>query len=215
VSDRSADRIAEQIAYYRARAPEYEEGALDLPGGGELDAALDDFRPTGHILELACGPGTWTDRLLRSSETLTALDASPEMLALTAERIGDDDRLRLVQADVFEWRPDREYDVVFFGFWLSHVPMDRFDSFWSKVASCLGTGGRVFFVDDAYRTPEELIEGEASPVVERTLSDGRRFRAVKVPHTASDLERRLGELGWRIAVHETAGPFYWGSGSRA
>jgi trans-aconitate methyltransferase len=215
VSDRSADRIAEQIAYYRARAPEYEEGALDLPGGGELDAALDDFRPTGHILELACGPGTWTDRLLRSSETLTALDASPEMLALTAERIGDDDRLRLVQADVFEWRPDREYDVVFFGFWLSHVPMDRFDSFWSKVASCLGTGGRVFFVDDAYRTPEELIEGEASPVVERTLSDGRRFRAVKVPHTASYLERRLGELGWRIAVHETAGPFYWGSGSRA
>jgi SAM-dependent methyltransferase len=215
VSDRSADRIAEQIAYYRARAPEYEEGALDLPGGGELDAALDDFRPTGHILELACGPGTWTDRLLRSSETLTALDASPEMLALTAERIGDDDRLRLVQADVFEWRPDREYDVVFFGFWLSHVPIDRFDSFWSKVASCLGTGGRVFFVDDAYRTPEELIEGEASPVVERTLSDGRRFRAVKVPHTASDLERRLGELGWRIAVHETAGPFYWGSGSRA
>jgi hypothetical protein len=26
---------------------------------------------------------------------------------------------------------------------------------------------------------------------------------------------RLGELGWCIEVHQTAGPFYWGSGGRA
>jgi hypothetical protein len=29
--------------------------------------------------------------------------------------------------------PDRRYDVVFFGFWLSHVPLERFDAFWSMV----------------------------------------------------------------------------------
>jgi hypothetical protein len=33
--------------------------------------------------------------------------------------------VRFVQADLFAWKPDRRYDVAFFGFWLSHVPCDR------------------------------------------------------------------------------------------
>jgi len=45
--------------------------------------------------------------------------------------------VRFIQADLFAWRPDRRYDVVFMGFWLSHVPAERFASFWSLVADCL------------------------------------------------------------------------------
>ena len=58
-------------------------------------------------------------------------------------------RVRFVEADLFAWRPDRRYDAVFFGFWLSHVPLERFDGFWALVADCLAPGGRVCFVDDA------------------------------------------------------------------
>jgi hypothetical protein len=36
-----------------------------------------------------------------------------------------------------------------------------------------------------------------------------------VPHTPADLERRLTELGWRISVRSTAGPFFWGAGRLA
>jgi len=39
------DLLSEQISYYRARAPEYEAGTLDLPGGDEIEDALDSFRP--------------------------------------------------------------------------------------------------------------------------------------------------------------------------
>jgi SAM-dependent methyltransferase len=212
--------LAEQISYYRARAPEYEagalavyeDGALAIPGGDELDAALDSFRPTGSVLELACGTGRWTERLLRHADSVTAIDASPEMLTIASSRIGGDQRARFVQADLFRWRPDRLHDVVFFGFWLSHVPLERFGSFWSLVAECLTPGGRVFFVDDAYRTPDELSEGESSSTVRRRLEDGTAFRAVKVPHTPVELERRLTELGWRIEVHQTSGRLFWGSG---
>ena len=56
--------LAEQVAYYRARAQEYSETAIpELPTGelmrarDDLIAALDEFRPSGHVLELACGPG--------------------------------------------------------------------------------------------------------------------------------------------------------------
>jgi hypothetical protein len=84
------------------------------------------------------------------------------------------------QADLFTWAPDRRYDVVFFGFWLSHVPLERFESFWSLVADCLKADGRVFFVDDAYRTPDELIHGASSSIIRRRLDDGTSYRAVKV-----------------------------------
>jgi demethylmenaquinone methyltransferase/2-methoxy-6-polyprenyl-1,4-benzoquinol methylase len=207
--------LDEQVIYYRAVAAEYERHALPFPGASELSAALDAFRPTGSVLELACGPGNWTTQLLQHAADVTAVDASPEMLAIASARVGEDGRVRFVSADLFRWQPDRRYDVVFFGFWLSHVPPERFASFWSLVADCLKPEGRVFFVDDGYRTADELIEGEQSATIQRQLLDGTAYRIVKVPHQPPDLERQLEQIGWRIKIHSTSGPFYWGAGNRA
>jgi SAM-dependent methyltransferase len=204
--------LDEQLAYYRAIAPEYEEYAIPGAWGREPRAALDRFGPAGDVLELACGPGTWTRHLLRHATSILALDASSEMLAIASERIPDL-RVRFVQADIFNWKPQARYDVVFFGFWLSHVPTERFRSFWELVANCLRPGGRVFFIDDAHRTPDELVYGESSQVVRRRRSDGNAYHVIKVPHQASELERRLRELGWEIKVTTTREPFYWGAGS--
>jgi ubiquinone/menaquinone biosynthesis C-methylase UbiE len=113
--------LAEQRAYYSALAPDYLDQGLDLPGGAELTDALDAFRPAGSVLELACGPGTWTPQLLHHASDVTAVDASPEMLAIAASRVPGAP-VRFAEADVFTWQPDRRYDVVFMGFWLSHVP---------------------------------------------------------------------------------------------
>jgi ubiquinone/menaquinone biosynthesis C-methylase UbiE len=209
--DDSYPFLAEQIAYYRAIAPEYEDHTIPWPGEDELIAALDAFQPTGDVLELACGPGAWTERLLHHARSVTAVDAAPEMLARAKARVGDD-RVRFVQADLFAWTPDRRYDVVFFSFRISHVPLDRFDAFWSFVANCLRPSGRVFFVDDAYRTPDELIQGESSSTIRRRLNDGTTYLAVKVPHRPADLENRLRRLGWQVTVTATSGPCYWGEG---
>lgn len=206
--------LAEQLAYYRALAPDYLDQGLDLPGGGELTEALDAFQPKGSVLELACGPGVWTGQLLRHAADVTAVDASPEMLAIARARTGRE-RVRFIQADLFSWRPGRRYDVVFIGFWLSHVPAGRFEPFWSLVAECLTPAGRVFFADDAYRTPDELVAGPSSSTIRRQLPDGTAYRLVKMPHQPAGLERQLRQLGWDIKVTATAGPFYWGAGTRA
>jgi SAM-dependent methyltransferase len=206
--------LAEQRAYYRALAPDYLDQMLDLPGGAELTDALDAFRPAGSVLELACGPGTWTPQLLRYASDVTAVDAAPEMLAIAASRVPDGAPVRFVEADLFSWEPDRRYDVVFIGFWLSHVPAGRFGSFWSMVAAALAPGGRVLFVDDRYRTPEELIEGPASSTIRRSTPAGQAYRIVKVPYEPAALERQLRELGWDITVTPTSGPFFWGAGCR-
>jgi SAM-dependent methyltransferase len=213
--DEELDRLlGEQLAYYRALAADYLDQGLELPGGGELAEALEAFQPRGSVLELACGPGAWTGRLLRYATDVTAVDASPEMLAIAAARVGSE-RVRFIQADLFTWKPDRRYDVIFIGFWLSHVPAERFESFWSLMADCLKPEGRVFIADDAYRTPDELIEGPSSSTIRRRIPDGTAFRLVKVPHQPADLERKLRQLGWHIKVTSTAGPFYWGAGRRA
>ncbi|HEX3312731.1 MAG TPA: class I SAM-dependent methyltransferase, partial [Streptosporangiaceae bacterium] len=185
------------------------------PGGGELARALEAFRPTGRVLELACGPGVWTGQLRRHATEVTAVDASPEMLAAAAAaaRAGSD-RVRFVRADLFDWVPDRRYDMVFFGFWLSHVPPERFDAFWTLVAAGLAEDGRVFFADDAYRTPDELVYGPSSSTIRRRLADGTSYELVKVPYRPTDLEERLRRTGWDITVTATSGPFYWGAGRR-
>ena len=205
--------LAEQVRYYRAVADQYEDHAIPDVGAGELMAALDAFGPSGHILELACGPGVWTPRLLRDAQSLTAVDASPEMLARARARVGGG--ACFICADIFSWEPERRYDTIFFGFWVSHVPRERFASFWSLVDGCLAPNGRVFFMDDAYRPVHELIEGPDSSTVQRRLNDGTPYRIVKVPHAPPDLERQLAQLGWDIRVRATSGPFYWGAGTRA
>jgi demethylmenaquinone methyltransferase/2-methoxy-6-polyprenyl-1,4-benzoquinol methylase len=208
--------LTEQLAYYRALAPDYSDtGIPELPaadnGHDAVLALLDAFAPRGDVLELACGPATWTPELLRHATTVTAVDGAPEMLALAARRVVDG-RVRWIEADIFAWEPERRYDAVFFGFWLSHVPLQRFDAFWSLVGRCLKPDGRVAFVDDGYRTTDELVYGDASAVIRRRLPDGTAFRAVKVAHTPDQLEDRLSECGWDIGVHYVARPFFWGAG---
>jgi SAM-dependent methyltransferase len=127
--------VAEQLAYYRARAPEYDEWFLRqgrYDRGDEhraqwfaevdlLEAALDQAEPGGDVLELACGTGIWTGRLAAAARRLTAVDASPEALALNRAR-GGAPHVTFVEADLFRWQPPATYDFIFFGFWLSHVP---------------------------------------------------------------------------------------------
>jgi SAM-dependent methyltransferase len=218
--------IREQIAYYDARASEYDAtsvppGDVLAPFGRELTEALHRFAPTGDVLEIAAGTGSWTVELLRHASSVTALDPSEEMIRAARAKVGDDRRVRFVRADVFSWRPDRRYDVVVFANWLSHVPPAAFDAFWDVVGAAIHhPDGRVFFADeleDAWRhdaLSEEFV-GEASlPVVRRSVLDGREFRVVKVFWNPTELTERLAELGWDMDIHPV-GPFFWAGGRRA
>ena len=224
--------LAEQADYYRQRACEYEDwwfrrGRYDHGPGvnarwfadaAELESALERFKPAGDVLELACGTGLWTQRLVSYAAGVTAVDGSPEMLELCRARVNDPS-VRYVDADLFAWEPDRAYDVCFFGFWLSHVPAERFEAFWAKVARALGPEGRVFFLDSlrsrqASAVDHELPEQDEETMLRR-LADGREYRIVKRFHEPQPLQRRLAELGWRIDVSSTPTFFVYGQGRAA
>ena len=204
--------LEEQIAYYRARAPEYDDwwfkrGRFHRPPEvrrrwaadvARLEAAVDAFDPRGAVLELAAGTGLWTARLARSATSVTAVDASPEVLALNRERVaGRGAPVEYVVADLLAWEPARRYDVVFFSFWISHVPPGRFDDFWGLVDGALEPGGRAFLIDNA--PPTDWHDGEGG-VARRDLVDGRTYDIVKVYWSPTDLRDRLAPLGWRAQL---------------
>jgi len=168
------------------------------------------------VLELACGTGIWTEQLLPWADSLTALDGSSEMLALNRARLGTA-AVRYIQADLFHWQPGERYDVVFFGFWLSHVPPERFAAFWQLVRSCLAPGGRVFFVDSRHEptstAADHRLPEPAATVLTRRLNDGREFQIYKVFHDPVVLTERLRGLGWQFTIRQTDHYFVHGSGS--
>ena len=138
------------------------------------------------------------------------------MLELNRRRLGAG-RSRYVQADLFGWRPDSRYDVVFFSFWLSHDPPERLAGFWELVRACSAPGGRVFFVDSRYNEAatavDHRLEGLEGVILTRRLNDGREFRIVKLYYDPADLERRLADLGWCVTARETANHFLYGWGA--
>lgn len=211
--------LSEQVAYYRARAAEYDASApweLEADSHARLVQALRDFGPRGRVLELACGTGVWTAELAAQCDDLTALDASPEMIELARERLLGRD-VRFITADIFGWRPDQRYDTIFFSAWLSHVPPQRFERFWKLVDACLADSGRVFVIDElpAGAAEEEIVADAVAPAVRRPLSSGQRYRAVKVFYEPEALRARLAALGWRFETHEVGWRFFYAAGARA
>jgi demethylmenaquinone methyltransferase/2-methoxy-6-polyprenyl-1,4-benzoquinol methylase len=95
--------------------------------------------PYEQVLELACGTGTWTQVLLPIAHDITAIDAAPEMLTIARQKLGNAP-VSYQQADVFQWEPRQEYDLVFFANWLSHVLPKDLDAFLRKVARAVRPG---------------------------------------------------------------------------
>lgn len=207
------DVLSAQLAYYNSRAGEYDRDLYQDPARtNRIELLLARLRPIGRTLELACGTGVWTKLLATRVQSLTAIDGSPEMLAVARQRLGDAP-VNLVKTDLFDWQPDQRYDTVFFAFWLSHVPPGRFESFWGTLRSALATGGRVLFVDTG---PEEarferFVQAAGVPMVERQLRDGTAHKVVKMLYDPTDLAERLAAIGWKADISGVGGTLFAGS----
>ena len=217
-----SDVLREQKRYYAERAPEYDDwwyrrGRYELEPDAlarwradvaEAEAAFEGFVPVGTVLELAAGTGIWTRKLVRLADRVVAVDANAETLTLNT---GD---AELVCADVFEWEPAERFDLVFFSFWLSHVPEERFDEFWSLVRAAIRPGGRVFLLDSGVGDTAHTGTAQAGGEETRSLADGRTFRIVKRRWAPDELAARVRLLGFELDLRDSAnGHFVYGGGS--
>ncbi len=194
--------LADQVAYYRQRACEYDVTAYaDIAAARARIARLvAEMQPTGKVLEIACGTGLWTQALARLADTVTAIDAAAEAVAIARDRVRSENVMFEV-ADVFTWVTEERFDVIFFSAWLSHVPSSRFEQFWQLLQRLLANGGPVLFIDEHVdvRDKEAYVPGQ-DEIVERQLRDGRQFRIVKNFVDPERLEHQLREMGWDCEI---------------
>jgi len=221
--------IDQQIKYYQARANEYDEWFLrqgrydrgpDINNrwfneADEVKEALRSAKPKGSILELACGTGLWTELLLPFALQITAVDSSKEMIALNKNRLKNN-RIHYQHVNIFNFEPEDKFDFIFFSFWLSHVPTEKFNSFWNSIRSYLNPSGRVFFIDSLH-APTSAAKDHPYPeksqtIAKRRLNNGREYKIVKVFYDPDDLEKKLLSLGWDITVMKTNNFFLFGTG---
>jgi ubiquinone/menaquinone biosynthesis C-methylase UbiE len=222
--------LQEQIAYYRARATEYDEwfyrqGRYDKGAEANqqwfdeaevVQKALHSLPHQGHILELAAGTGIWTKELVKLADKVTVIDAAPEMLDITKEKV-QSNKVDYIVADLFQWQPQQQYDMVFFGFWLSHVPPQKLDAFLKTVAAALKPDGRVFMVDSRRNSTgmandQPHLEDGISQ--ERLLNDGNRYTIIKIYYETSALEAAFKQAGLEANAHYTDTYFIYAQGQK-
>ena len=170
-----------------------------------------------RILELASGTGIWTQELAQLGERVTALDASPEMIAINRAKLAAD-HVEYELCDLFQWQPQRQYDMVFFGFWLSHVPADKLSGFLRSVHAALKPGGRLFIVDSREpdrANPRTGTQSLGADRQQRQLKDGRQYEIVKIYYEPQALTATLREHGFDIEVQATDSFFLYADGLRS
>jgi methyltransferase family protein len=226
----SSDRDAEMLAYYEARAGEYDDWYVrrgrysrgpihDAAWNAELDGAgtwLDALPIRGDIVELAAGTGWWSP-LLASKGEMSLYDVAEAPLELARERlVAHRLRAHLHVRDAWA-EPDRPVDALFCGFWLSHVPRARTSEFLVLARRWLKPEG-VFAFIDSLPDPQSGAADNPEPdgdIAVRRLEDGREFTIVKVYREPAELEEALRDAGFRDARVTTTGRFFMLGEARA
>jgi SAM-dependent methyltransferase len=201
--------------YYQQRAPEYDEvyakpeRQADL---AELRRLLPPLVAGRRVLEIAAGTGYWTQVIAPAAASVTATDLNPETLAVAAGRDYGPARPLLVTADAY--RLDAvpgEFDLVFCGFWWSHVARADTGRFLAGVAGRAEPGARLVLADNRYVPGSNRPITRTSPAGDtfqlRKLRDGREYEVLKNFPGRDQLAADLAP--WASDLRYTQLEYYW------
>jgi demethylmenaquinone methyltransferase/2-methoxy-6-polyprenyl-1,4-benzoquinol methylase len=134
------------------------------------------------------------------------------MLALARQKVGNA-LVQFQQADLFQWQPSQQYDLVFFANWLSHVPPRRLDAFLATVVRAVQPGGSIAMVDQYAPMQEDreisVRTEEGAIYAKRSLLNGQTFLIVKVFHDLQTLEQALDALGFTVTIQKLDDIFFF------
>lgn len=152
------------------------------------------------VLDAGCGPGFYADALVRRGARVTAFDASPRMVELSRDRVGDAAMLRVADIErPLDWLADASFDLVVLALVLHHL--DRRVAALLELRRVLRPGGRLVLstvhpIDDWRRLGGTYFDREA---VSEEWNDGWAVRFWRQPLSAwCDEFREAGFLIDRI-----------------
>jgi ubiquinone/menaquinone biosynthesis C-methylase UbiE len=202
-------------AYYARRAAEYERIYAKPERQADLARMRKDIPALfagERVLEIACGTGYWTPLIAAQAQSVLALDYNEETLAIARSKIYKGANARFVRGDAYalpDW--NEKFSAAYAGFWWSHVPLGRIDSFLMHLHSRLGPGARVVFMDNTYfegsSTPVSRRDAQGNTYQRRQLADGSSHEVLKNFPSVQELRQRVGRYGTDVEV--TQYEYYW------
>lgn len=202
-------------AYYARRAAEYETIYAKPERQADLARMRNDIPAlfTGErVLEIACGTGYWTPLIAAQAESVLALDYNEETLAIARSKTSEKANVRFVRGDAYalpDW--NEKFSAAYAGFWWSHIPLGRIDSFLAHLHSRLAPGARVAFMDNTYfegsSTPVSRRDADGNTYQSRRLADGSSHEVLKNFPTAIEMRERLGRFGTDVEFRSYE--YYW------
>jgi SAM-dependent methyltransferase len=206
----------ELLAYYAARAKEYEK-VYDKPERQADLARLHEIVPAffvdRDVLEIACGTGYWTRRIALSARSIVATDLTRETMEVARANQPDWPNVKFLRADAFDLGPvPGTFDSAFAGFFWSHVRHRDVQRFLAGLNRRLGAGALVVLVDNRY------VEGSNYPITRtdqggntyqtRTLENGSVHEVLKNFPTSMELITSIRAAGG-TAVEVVELEHYW------
>jgi demethylmenaquinone methyltransferase/2-methoxy-6-polyprenyl-1,4-benzoquinol methylase len=201
-------------AYYAARAPIYDEVYLRPERQADLAllrAMIPAWFAGRRVLEVACGTGWWTQFIAPVAARMTATDGVAEPLQFARLRPGVG-TVAFVQADAFVL-PDSlgTFDAAFAGLFVSHVPVERRQSFLAGLHARLAPGATVAFIDNTEaqcaRLPVVERDAAGNGYQRRALPDGSTYRVLKNFPSEAELRAMVEGAGERAQYWR--GAHFW------
>lgn len=207
---------SEILAYYAARANEYEkvyakpERQSDLR---YLRQLVPVYLAGRHVLDVACGTGYWTRLIAERAAAITGIDLSPDTLAVAKTQQPASWPADFMIADAFALdEVPGTFDAAFVGFWWSHVMRQDLQRFLTGLHRRLTPGSLVVILDNKY------VEGSNSPVTRedeqgntfqrRQLESGAEFEVTKNFPLRDEVSTAITTAGGAsISVREM--DYYW------
>jgi ubiquinone/menaquinone biosynthesis C-methylase UbiE len=193
-SEQAARRLAIQDAHFA----DVSERLLD-------DLAL---RPHDRVVELGCGPGSFSSRILRrlgEGGVLVAVDASEGLLVQAGKALANAGPARFepVLADVSglgSWLDGA--DVVVGRAVLHHIPMVEF--MLGRLRTVVRPGTRIGFIEPDFRTPLgrlailQITRPELAPLGVWAVAINKLYQANRIsPDVGASLARTLESAGYQ------------------
>lgn len=143
---RPLDAVAKDEQLARdLKAEHYDAHFSEVANRVEISTILQESIPLAGVtvLDLACGTGRVTVRLLRDARTVIAADLSEESLRVLAQKIGTTEKLGLVWADTIQMRTaPQTIDLAVSTQLLEHIPtVQQRAEFLEGVGAALKPGG--------------------------------------------------------------------------
>ena len=130
------------------------------------------------VLDAGCGPGVYSQLLLKNGATVTALDASPKMVELARARVGDRAAVHLADLSERLELSDDAFDLVLAPLVLDYI--ENWRSVFREFARVLRPGGTLVFSIHHPFFDYVYFRSKNYFLTERVGSEWRGFPGVKV-----------------------------------